>query len=282
MEERDFHEIEFPLTIKVCVSPGFNDTALQEVGYTDTFYYFLGESRYNDSIYGWGGHTNTSEVFGSVLGVLERVKNHVAKDIIQSAHVWTTKREHIDIPIEQLKTPRVNYPHNCYSLDLSNVTQEYEVKELFLYFQNLENKTVEVLLRDTNMDCSREVKDHSFYSIGDTIRLTESQVAMAYMVEMSKNVFVKEDPSKRCTDYPTDKFKSYKECDDQFMRKLLADVSPDLLPIWLTDNVENASSLVVDTSGDFGEKGHFFFFSVSLELLGLMTQKRLLSIRCPE
>ena len=52
------------------------------------------------------------------------------------------------------------------------------------------------------------------------------------------------------------------------MKKLLADVSPDLLPIWLTDDVENASSLVVDTNGDFGEKGHFLSSQYPLNFWG--------------
>ena len=59
---------------------------------------------------------------------------------------------------------------------------------------------------------------------------------MAYMVEISRNIFVEEDPSKRCTNYPTDVFQSYKECDNWYMRNLLSKVSPDLVPIWLADD----------------------------------------------
>ena len=170
VEERDFHEIEFPLTIKVCVSPGFNDTILKEVGYDDTFSYFLGISRFNQSFFGWGGHTNTSESLGNVSSVLEMVKSHAPEDVIAGAYVWTTEREHIDIPIRQFQVSRVNYPHNCYTLDLFNLTEEYKVRELFIEFYNLENKTAEVVLRDTNTDCYREVKDHSFRSSGDAIK----------------------------------------------------------------------------------------------------------------
>jgi len=34
--------IDFPLVMKICVNPGFNQTALQEVGYKDTYSYFFG------------------------------------------------------------------------------------------------------------------------------------------------------------------------------------------------------------------------------------------------
>ena len=171
VEERDFYEIEFPLIIKVCISPGFNDTILKEVGYDDTFSYFLGISRFNQSFYGWAGHTNTSGIVGNVSGVLDLVKNHAPETVIEDAHVWTTEREHVTIPIEQFRVSRVNYPHNCYTLDLFNLTEEYNVKELFIQFHNLENKTAEVLLRDKITDCYREVKDHSLSSTGDAIKV---------------------------------------------------------------------------------------------------------------
>ena len=252
VEERDLNDMDVPITVKVCVSPGFNNIALQEVGYSDTWDYFLGRSNYNDSLYGWAGHRDTLEAFGSVPDVLEKVRNYAATDIIEDMYAWTAKREHINIPIEELEIARVNYPHNCYSLSMFNLTQHFEVIELFIVFKNLENKTAEILLKDTNVACNREVKDHSFFSTGDSIKLTGDQVSMAYMVEISRNVFVKEDPSKRCTEYPTDTFESYKECDDHFMRQLLEDISPDLLPVWLTDDPDSATTLSID-NGNFSK-----------------------------
>ena len=58
-EDVRFEDMEFPLVIKICVIPGFNQTALQELGYKDTYSYFLGrEDSYNDNhTYGWAGHT---------------------------------------------------------------------------------------------------------------------------------------------------------------------------------------------------------------------------------
>ena len=46
-EEVDLEDIDFPVTIKICVIPGFNQTALQEVGYDDTWGYFLGQSKFD-------------------------------------------------------------------------------------------------------------------------------------------------------------------------------------------------------------------------------------------
>jgi len=48
-------DMEFPLVIKICVMPGFNQRALREFGYEDTFPYFLGRDEYDNvnSTYGW-------------------------------------------------------------------------------------------------------------------------------------------------------------------------------------------------------------------------------------
>ena len=59
---------DFPVIFKVCIKPGFDDEALQEAGYESTFEYFLGKSRYNQSLYGWAGHTEEGGVVTNVEG----------------------------------------------------------------------------------------------------------------------------------------------------------------------------------------------------------------------
>ena len=59
----------FPLVFKICFSPSFNLSAIEDAGYDaryGSWHYFLGQSKYNSSIVGWAGHTNTSGVRGSV------------------------------------------------------------------------------------------------------------------------------------------------------------------------------------------------------------------------
>ena len=41
-EEELLHDIDFPVVIKVCVIPGFNQTALNDMGYKDVLGYFYG------------------------------------------------------------------------------------------------------------------------------------------------------------------------------------------------------------------------------------------------
>ena len=48
-------EMDFPLNFKVCLRPSvFNNTAVKELGYSDSSTYIVGKSDFNDSqVIGW-------------------------------------------------------------------------------------------------------------------------------------------------------------------------------------------------------------------------------------
>ena len=71
--ELALEDIDFPLDIKICAEPAFNDAAILDAGYGDFwphYDYFTGRSKFNKSIYGWAGHTPDSGILGSVEEVL--------------------------------------------------------------------------------------------------------------------------------------------------------------------------------------------------------------------
>ena len=54
-----------------------------------------------------------------------------------------------------------------------------------------------------------------------------------FLVEFKQTVYVEEDESKGCVNYPN-KYESYNECDEAFMRDLLKKhYPPDFMPFWL-------------------------------------------------
>ena len=55
---------DIPILFKICVNPGFNLTKIKEEGYTNTYYYFLGQSMYSNTSYGWSGINNNRTVAG--------------------------------------------------------------------------------------------------------------------------------------------------------------------------------------------------------------------------
>jgi hypothetical protein len=122
VEQQDLKDMDFPLIFKICVEPGFDQKAILEAGYQTSWDYFMGRSRFNSSIFGWAGHTNTSGVQGSVAEILSRVKGHNIGEVFNTINLWTMTGEMIMNRTDLVTQSTVNYPHNCYTLDLTNET----------------------------------------------------------------------------------------------------------------------------------------------------------------
>ena len=224
-------DMEFPLVIKICVIPGFNQTALEELGYYDASSYFLGRDKYDNynSTYGWAGHTKDSN---TVEKVLKKVGGYQIEKFIEYVSIWDTK-EHIfiQIPLEYLRVAMVNYPNNCRSLDLSEVP-ELNGRRYNQFFVKIRELGVAVHFRGKSLDTGRNIKEHIMRSTGDDIVLKEENVSRTYMVETTQRQFVEEDSFNECREYPNPEYASYDECDNQFMRASI----PGLTPVWITDD----------------------------------------------
>ena len=90
VEKKKLESYEFPLLFKICPMLGFNITALKEYGYKNAGAYLEGESMFNHSMVGWGGHKNgTFEAQDSVEEVFSKVKNYDVEDIVDHVNIIT-------------------------------------------------------------------------------------------------------------------------------------------------------------------------------------------------
>ena len=88
VEKKKLESYDFPLLFKICPMLGFNITALKEYGYENGGAYLEGESMFNHSMVGWGGHKNgTFEAQDSVEEVVSKVKNYDVKDIVDHINI---------------------------------------------------------------------------------------------------------------------------------------------------------------------------------------------------
>ena len=203
---------------------------------------------------GWAGHTKDFGVKGSVEEIFKKVRNHVVEEVISSIWVDFKTEKGFYLPLKYVTLKRVNYPQNCYTLDLSSVNQSRDesIKTLGIVFKSgkLEKKLekVQISLQGITLATNREIFDNSFYSKGDKITVTPERIRK-YAVEISKNVYLEEDKNKNCRNYPNSEYASYMECDDQFMKDFCEKVK--LAPIWLLDDFSQASTkaVVVNDSG---------------------------------
>ena len=137
---------------------------------------------------------------------------------------------------------RVNYPMNCLTLNLTKfpVIKEHGLKTMSFYFKADSNITrVQINVQGSHLTGYRDLFDHSFYSTGDAIQ-GRTGFFSKYGVDIRENVFVEDDQSKQCVDYPTVEFENFAECDNQYM--LDACAKEGILPIWLADNFDHVTT----------------------------------------
>ena len=62
--------IEFPLVFKVCAQDRKNGSVDRYIkfGYNNAYNFFLGKSMFNESLYGWNGHTKNGSTIANVKG----------------------------------------------------------------------------------------------------------------------------------------------------------------------------------------------------------------------
>ena len=216
VHENNLQELDFPLVFKICVQPAFNLTALEEAGYDTkygSFRYFVGRSKYNRSVYGWAGHTNTSGVVASVEEILSRVSLHTQESVLSKVKVFSMTNEVILINIrEHFHNERANYPQNCFTLDLTNNTEikKKGIKHLFIYFKSQINSSVKLNAIGANLACNRNIKTHKFFS-SDPMKIDKlNEFTKRYVVVINKHVLMEEDPTNQCMNYPYSSFESFK------------------------------------------------------------------------
>ena len=103
---------------------------------------------------------------------------------------------------------------------------------------------VNINIEDKNLSCSRPVIGNQMFQSGDDIQVIKQKVGSkretkVYSISFAKNIFVEEDLSKNCMDYPNRKFETYKRCEDTYIHKFFS--THQLNPIWAPDLSKNIS-----------------------------------------
>ena len=147
VKEKQLKDMDFPVILMICMNPGFNITAIEEAGYSGIFNYFAVKSKYNNLLYGWAGHTSGAgpKVERSVGDVAEKVTLHTARQVMAEVKIASLNHRKLYITVDSVRVKRMNFPYNCFTLDLTNNTdvKETGIKQLFLEFFRLANQSME-------------------------------------------------------------------------------------------------------------------------------------------
>ena len=154
---------------------------------------------------------------------MHKVRGHRKIDVFEQVRADLLNGKQLNVT-DYVEEGRVNYPNNCYDLDLSSSREVEEggINTLLIWFSrswnwSSEESGVQIEINGGTLSCGRSIFDHTFYSTGDTIEAKHREIKK-YAMEISENVFVEGDPTKSCRVYPNEEFERYCACDDQFMK----------------------------------------------------------------
>ena len=245
---------DFPLLARICIHPGFDMPALRRAGYNNADGYFSGNSRFNRSVVGWAGHTQDGKVVGKVEEIYDAVKQNVSlKNHYFYVQVTTLSGRKVTLDIDDIvQEEPINYPDNCQTLD---VTKEYEMKmegvkdiqinfKVNLNLNILPNISISVDLLGKSSACIRNLAEFAFSQSGERIVFGHF-LDKRYAIKIFGDQFVEEDPGNDCRNYPNEDFLSYKDCDQDYMKKEVDRISPGLNPVWLSDHLSQATPRII-------------------------------------
>ena len=144
-----------------------------------------------------------------------------------------------------IKLQRFNYPYNCLTLD---IPRDYRIDNQITFSFTKSESSVEIFLEDRLSSLSRD----NPYS-RDSYRgprfalpnLTDSQYAK-YSVDFEQKVFVPEDASIGCKNYPWGPHHSYNDCDEAYMENFINEnYPPGFRPFFMSKDETQATSTPV-------------------------------------
>ena len=78
----NIEEIDFPLSFRLCLYYYIFDVdRYRDLGYDDSFDFYLGMSMYNESLIGWNGHNEDGSTIGSTEGTVTKKQGNYTKEI---------------------------------------------------------------------------------------------------------------------------------------------------------------------------------------------------------
>ena len=150
--------------------------------------------------------------------------------------------------LESLTFLQPSYPDtNCLLFDFSKnkSLSEKGLIQVRFYFKQTNDTDTTALVRIVDRNTFLDRASYSFSGESIKTNLRESK-KLRYVVTLRQNIYVEEDKSKGCKNYPFNDFPTYGSCDLEFVIRSLGDVGPSqFLPFWATKNWSLVTKLAV-------------------------------------
>ena len=191
----------------------------------------------------------------SAAGLFERAKM-MTRHLIKQIGFYTYTNENVEMTPAELQSLlflQPSYPDiNCLVFDFSKnkTLNEKRLIQVRFYFKQTNGTDTTALVRIVDRNTFLDRASYSFSGVSIKTNLRESK-KLRYVVTLKQNIYVEEDKSKGCKNYPFNDFASYGSCDHDFMLRSLQDVGPSqFIPFWATENWSLVTNLTVLNKDD--------------------------------
>ena len=197
-------------------------------------------SKHNRSLFGWAGHTSDgNKIFDDALSlkhnltVWRNLSDIVSAIMFLRNGKWESIKDIRDINA-LTKDSRAYFTKYCFYLNSAMIPFS-----AIGIFPRSEVKEIEIQLEDKNLATRRQIMSNNMNNQGALMTYQNSSMVLnLYMVELYEEVFMKDDLTKNCTEYPNDQYDSYDDCDLHYgLSRLSEEVGPDFLPLWAAASV---------------------------------------------
>ena len=179
---------------------------------------------------------NDSGVYGTVEEVFRKVSSYAPEDVIKRIFFEFEVGKKLYLNHTHVKLLKVNFPLNCLSLNMTKLPEirERRIQSVRFFFHGGKNiSSIQINAQGIHLVTHRDTFHNSLYSTGDAL-IGDPGYFNKYVIEISENVYVEEDPSKKCRKYPNDEYESFTDCDNQYLRNVCK--KHNISPIWLTND----------------------------------------------
>ena len=173
--------------------------------------------------------------------------------IIDSVGV-TGEVEEVEVRGRDIEWNTVQHYSHCASLQPDLYFRDLAQKDLLINIKKTEHIGVTIFIEDKEEAVGRAIKSNLQVYSGAKITLTNANMTWdkKFIISFTQHKFSDRDTrekAKRCTNYPTEKFNSFADCDGHFVRAKCQTAGAGI-PFWATENLSEVSRSAGDLRGE--------------------------------
>ena len=256
----------FPISFKFCVKELTNPHyRYQKLGYNSIWSFYKGVIDTSGTLpfVGWAGYNENKSTTQTVQGIADNNNlffcDWLYKDLLSAvAFNWSGIVDHIEITTTDSKKIIVNgkdiawsflpqYPA-CQTVDLNDYFEFNKSIPSYIniYFNKVPNLAIQLHIEDMKKSLSRRTLLSNLFDY-DGVPLVIQKLTIgkfySFALALSKTINLETDGGKHCTNYPTEKFASYRACDMDFVHNEMKNTYK-IMPFWAAKTLDEVTNIL--------------------------------------